>query len=134
MSWTAPTDDGGSEITGYVISWRTGRQSEKTAELDNGQATSYTITGLRNSSVYSVSVEAKNAAGTGDAASVPSGSNNVSVTPAPTAPTPPQDLTVTPGNRTLTLEWDEPADDGGTTFTGYTIENRCGTVSRFSPV
>ena len=84
--------------------------------------------------MYSVSVEAKNAAGTGDAASVPSGSNNVSVTPTPTAPTPPQDLTVTPGNRTLTLSWDEPADDGGTTFTGYTIESRCGTVSRFSPV
>ena len=133
LSWTAPSD-GDSEITGYVITWRTGRQSTKTAELDNGEATSYTITGLRNSSVYSVSVEAKNAAGTGDAASVPSGSNNVSVTPAPTAPTTPQDLTVTPGNRTLTLSWDEPADDGGTTFTGYTIENRCGTVSRFSPV
>ena len=134
LSWTAPADDGGSEISGYVISWKTGRQSTKTAELDNGEATSYTITGLRNSSVYSVSVRAKNAAGTGDAASVPSGSNNFSVTPAPTGPTTPQDLTVTPGNRTLTLSWEEPADDGGTTFTGYTIENRCGTVSRFSPV
>ena len=134
LSWTAPSDDGGSEITGYVISWKTGRQSEKTAELDNGQATSYTITGLRNSTVYSVSVLAKNAAGTGDAASVPSGNNNVSVTPVPTAPTPPQDLTVTPGNRTLTLIWEEPADDGGTTFTGYTVEKRCGTVSRFSSV
>ena len=134
LSWTAPADDGGSEITGYVISWRAGRQSTKTAELDNGQATSYTITGLRNSSVYSVSVRAQNAAGRGDAASVPSGSNNFSVTPVPTAPTTPQDLTVTPGNRTLTLDWEEPADDGGTTFTGYTIENRCGTVSRFNPV
>ena len=134
LSWTAPADDGGSEISGYVISWKTGRQSTKTAELDNGQATSYTITGLRNSSVYSVSVRAINATGTGDAASVPTGNNNFSVTPTPTAPTTPQDLTVTPGNRTLTLIWKEPADDGGTTFTGYTIENRCGSVSRFSPV
>ena len=134
LSWTAPADDGGSEITGYVISWRAGRQSTKTAELDNGEATSYTITGLRNSSVYSVSVRAKNAAGAGDAASVPTGSNNFSVTPVPTAPTTPRDLTVTTGNQTLTLSWEEPADDGGTTFTGYTIENRCGTVSRFSPV
>ena len=117
-----------------MISWRAGRQSTKTAELDNGEATSYTITGLRNSSVYSVSVRAKNAAGAGDAASVPTGSNNFSVIPVPTAPTTPQDLTVTPGNQTLTLSWEEPADDGGTTFTGYTIENRCGTVSRFNPV
>ncbi len=134
LSWTAPADDGGSKISGYVISWRTGRQPTETAELDNGQATSYTITGLRNFSVYSVSVRAKNAAGTGDAASVRPGSNNFSVTPAPTAPTTPRDLTVTPGNRILTLEWKEPADNGGTTFTGYTIENRCGAVSQFSPV
>ena len=83
LSWTAPADDGGSEISGYVISWRAGRQSTKTAELDNGEATSYTITGLRNSSVYSVSVRAKNAAGAGDAASVPTGSNNFSVTQHP---------------------------------------------------
>ena len=99
-----------------MINWKTGRQSTKTAELDNGEATSYTITGLRNSSVYSVSLRAKNAAGAGDSASVPSGSNNFSVTPVPTAPTTPQDLTVTPGNQTLTLIWEEPADDGGTTF------------------
>ncbi len=132
LRWTAPADDGGSEITGYVISWKTGRQSTRTAEINNGDATSYTITGLRNSTVYSVWVQATNAAGTGDRASAPTGTNNFSVTPAPNAPTAPQDLTVTPGNRTLTLNWKEPADDGGTTFTGYTIENRCGTASRFS--
>ena len=134
LSWTAPADDGGSEITGYVISWRTGRQSTKTAEIDDGAATSYTITGLRNSTVYSVWVQATNAAGTGDRAAVPTGNNSVSVTPTPSPPSAPQELTVTPGNRTLTLKWREPADDGGTTFTGYTVENRCGTASRFSPV
>ncbi|MXW60664.1 MAG: hypothetical protein F4Z58_12040 [Acidimicrobiaceae bacterium] len=134
LSWTAPADDGGSEITGYLISWRTGRQSTRTAELDDGAATSYTITGLRNSSVYSVTVRAKNAVGNGEAATVPAGSNNALVTPTPTAPTAPRDLTVTPGNQMLTLRWKEPADDGGTTFTGYTIERRCGTANRYSQV
>ena len=132
LSWTAPADDGGGDITGYVISWRTGRQSTSTAEIDDGAATSYTITGLRNSTVYSVWVQAVNAAGTGDDARVPPGNGNVSVTPTPSAPTVPQDLTVTAGSQTLTLRWKEPADDGGTTFTGYNIEYRCGSASRFN--
>lgn len=134
LSWTTPADDGGSAITGYLISWRTGRQATGTAELDDGEATSYTVTGLRNSAVYSVTVRARNAVGNGEPATVPAGSNNVSVTPTPTAPTAPQDLTVTPGDRTLTLRWKEPADDGGVTLTGYTIERRCGTAARYSRV
>ncbi len=134
LTWTAPADDGGSDITGYVVSWRTGRQSTQTAEIDDGAATSYTITGLRNSTVYSVWVQAVNAAGTGDRAAAPTGNNSVSVTPAPSAPSAPQDLTVTPDNQTLTLRWKEPADDGGTTFTGYTVESRCGTANQFNQV
>ena len=134
LSWTAPADDGGSEITGYVIRWKTGRQATVTVELDDGAATSYTITGLRNSLPYSVWVRAVNAAGTGDSARVPSGTNNASVTPTPTAPSVPRDLTVTPGNQMLTLRWIEPADDGGTTFTGYTIERLCGDNTQWFPV
>ena len=75
-----------------------------------------------------------NAAGTGDSARVPSGTNNASVTPTPTAPSVPRDLTVTPGNQMLTLRWIEPADDGGTTFTGYTIERLCGDNTQWFPV
>ncbi len=126
LSWSAPDDDGGSEITGYLVSWRTGRQpSADTADVA-GDATGYTITGLRNSTVYSVWVQAVNAAGTGESASVPAGTDSAAVTPAPTAATAPQNLTVTPGDRALGLIWTEPADDGGTVLIDYTAEHRCG--------
>ena len=96
LSWTAPEDDGGSEITGYVVSWRTGRQASADTADVAGDATGYTITGLRNTANYSVWVAAVNAAGTGESASVPAGTANVSVSPTPTASTAPQNVTVTP--------------------------------------
>ena len=132
LSWTAPEDDGGSEITGYVVSWRTGRQaSAETADVA-GDVTGYTVSGLRNSLNYSVWVAAVNAAGTGEPASVPAGTDSVSVSPTPTASTAPQNVTVTqapapatPGEA-LAVSWTAPADDGGTVLINYTIENRCG--------
>ena len=126
LSWTAPADDGGSEITGYVVSWRTGRQASADTADVAGDVTAYTITGLRNATNYSVWVAAVNAAGTGETASVPAGTDSVSVKPTPTASTAPQNLTVTPGNAMLAVSWTAPADDGGTVLINYTIENRCG--------
>ncbi len=129
LSWTAPDDDGGSEITGYLVSWRTGRQpSADTADVA-GDATGYTITGLDNSKNYSVWVQAVNDAGTGESASVPAGTDSVAVTPAPTAATAPQNLTVTPEGGALFLTWQEPADSGGTVLINYTHERRCGTTT-----
>ena len=129
LSWTAPADDGGSEITGYVVSWRTGRQASADTADVAGDATGYTITGLRNATNYSVWVAAVNAAGTGETASVPAGTENVSVSPKRTASTAPQNVTVTPMSTLLIVSWTAPADDGGTDLlaTGaYTVENRCG--------
>ena len=128
LSWTAPEDDGGSEITGYVVSWRTGRQASADTADVAGDATGYTITGLSNSLNYSVWVAAVNAAGTGESTSVPAGTANVSVRPVPTAATAPQNLTVTPvpAGSALVVSWTAPADDGGTILLNYTVDYRCG--------
>ena len=125
LSWTAPEDDGGSEITGYVVSWRTGRQASADTADVAGDATGYTITGLSNATSYSVWVAAVNAAGTGESASVPAGTANVSVSPVPTAATAPQNVTVTPANTALAVSWTAPADDGGTVLLNYTVQHRC---------
>ena len=125
LTWTAPEDDGGSEITGYVVSWRTGRQASANTADVAGDATGYTITDLSNASTYSVWVAAVNAAGTGETASVPAGTDSDAVSPTPTAATGPQNVTVTPSDMALTVSWTAPADDGGTVLLHYTVDRRC---------
>ena len=139
LSWTAPEDDGGSEITGYVVSWRTGRQASADTADVAGDATGYTIMGLRNTANYSVWVAAVNAAGTGESASVPAGTDNVSVSPTPTEATAPQNVTVSQNPQAvgtgLAVSWTAPADDGGTVLlaTGaYTVQHRCGDTGEWS--
>ncbi|MXW76744.1 MAG: hypothetical protein F4Z58_12045, partial [Acidimicrobiaceae bacterium] len=129
LSWTAPEDDGGSEITGYVVSWRTGRQATADTADVAGDATGYTITGLDNTKSYSVWVAAMNAAGTGEAAMVPAGTDSTNVSPKPQAASAPQNFTVKAGNALLNLSWTAPADDGGTTLLNYTVQIRCGDVT-----
>ena len=135
LSWTVPADDGGSEITGYVVSWRTGRQAMADTADVAGDATGYTITGLDNTKNYSVTVAASNAAGTGDPAAVPGGDGGAAVTPVPTKSTAPQNLTVTPvgAGEALNVSWTAPADDGGTVLIDYSIQSRCGDATAWDP-
>ncbi|MDA7961996.1 MAG: YDG domain-containing protein [Gammaproteobacteria bacterium] len=66
VSWSAPTDTGGSAITGYAI-----RQGEEAASptwsdvTHSGTATTATITGLDSGKTYEVQIAAINALGTG---------------------------------------------------------------------
>jgi outer membrane protein OmpA-like peptidoglycan-associated protein len=61
VSWTAPTDNGGADITGYSVTADPGGQTCTTTG-----DTTCTVTGLTDGDSYTFAVTATNGAGTGD--------------------------------------------------------------------
>src|SRR5690349_3070695 len=52
VSWTAPSNNGGSAITAYTITPYIGSAAQAPVTVNNGSATSATVTGLTNGSAY----------------------------------------------------------------------------------
>ncbi len=116
LTWTEPTDDGGSAITDYIIQYSSDAGTTWRIFADDVSTdTNATVTNLTNGIQYQFRVNATNVAGTGPA------SNVVSSTPrgAPGAPT---SLAATIGNERVVLTWTEPTDDGGSAITDYIIQ------------
>ena len=123
VGWTAPTENGGSDITGYKVQWKSGAQSfgsSRQHTTADGAATSYTIPSLTNGTEYTVRVLAVNAVGDSAASNTDTG------TPS-TTPSDPTNVQAS-GNAELTVTWDAP-DDGGSAITGYTVQWKSGTQS-----
>lgn len=64
VSWSAPSDNGGSAITGYTVQWSP-HPNFDTVSSANVTGSPYTITNLTVSTAYYVRVRAKNAIGSG---------------------------------------------------------------------
>lgn len=109
LSWTAPTDDGGDTISDYVVTTNGGGQA---LHIDcPGNETTCDV-GLTNGITYSISVAAANLAGVGPS------SNTITGEPEG-PPFPPTGTVAIGGNRSLTVSWLAPTDDGGQPITGY---------------
>ncbi len=122
LSWDNPSD---TSITKYQVrsKVRNSDDSTYTAWTDisgsGADTLTHTVTGLSNGTRYTFAVRAVNATGNGLVATV-----NARPIAVPAAPT---NLTATPGNGEVALEWDDPDDstiikyqystDGGTNFT-----------------
>ena len=77
VSWTAPASDGGAEVTGYKVQWKSGTEaydasafSTRQAVLNDPALLSHTITDLTVGTTYTVRVLAVNAVSDGVAAEV----------------------------------------------------------------
>jgi len=66
LHWTAPEDNGGAEITNYVIHCRPENEAEwKPATADKVPKTEHALTKLKTNVVYEFKVAAVNKVGTG---------------------------------------------------------------------
>ena len=118
LSWTVPTSDGGSPITGYNVYRGTSPGGgAATPVASNVASSSFTDTGLTNGTTYYYKVAAVNAVGT----SPQSGEASATPQTAVTAPSAPQGLTATGSNGAVQLSWSAPASNGGAAVTGYNV-------------
>jgi len=110
LTWSPPSNDGGSDITGYEYQVDQGDWKDAGA----ADARSVVVSDLDNLTPYTFSLRAGNAAGPGAAATV-------RATPRAelTAPSVPRNLAAEPGDTVVRITWDPPADDGGSALTGY---------------
>jgi alpha-tubulin suppressor-like RCC1 family protein len=113
IKWGPPTSNGGSAITGYVVTLAAGTEVHTTPQLP-ASARSTTVTGLTNGREYTVTVYATNAGSQGTS------SNPIFVTPR-TTPGVPTSVTCQPGNTTVDLSWLPPSSDGGSVITRYEV-------------
>jgi uncharacterized protein (TIGR02145 family) len=115
ITFSAPTSDGGSTITGYTVTSNPG------SITGNGTASPITVTGLTNGIAYTFTVTATNANGTG-----PASAASNSVTPSTTVPGSPIIGSATKGNAVATVTFTAPISDGGSAITGYTATSNPG--------
>ena len=117
VSWTAPSSNGGSPITGYTVT-----SSPGSFHCTTTTETSCNVTGLTNGTAYTFAVTATNSVGTGPAG------NSASITPA-TTPGAPQSIIASPGNATATVSWSAPSSNGGAAITSYTVTSSPGSFT-----
>ena len=120
LSWTAPVLTGGSPITDYTVTVRTGTTVVPAGPpiVITVTGTTATVTGLTNGTAYNFQVRAVNAQGTG----APGTSGTVIPATVPDAPTVGTaagvNSTTTAGS--ATLAW-TPGFNGGSAITSYSI-------------
>ncbi len=67
LQWQPPKDDGGAEITNYVVEYRLEDALKWTQAKDKTNSISFTVNGLKEGRVYEFRVSAENQAGVGPA-------------------------------------------------------------------
>lgn len=118
LSWTAG-GNGGSVITGYKIYRGTDPGSlTEIHEVTGIDSTTWTDNSVTYGQYYHYAIASINRAGTGDQ------STTKGALPI-TTPSAPQNIEVTQvASQSVSIQWDAPADNGGSSITGYVVYQR----------
>ncbi len=115
LAWSAPTFDGGADVTSYAVELRPEGTDEwivsNAVSLDG---TTASVGGLENGVAYELRVAAINPAGRGPW--VQASSTPRTVPDAPTA------VTASPRSGGMAVTWEAPGFDGGAALGGYVLE------------
>ncbi|OLS18881.1 MAG: Amylopullulanase precursor [Candidatus Heimdallarchaeota archaeon LC_3] len=124
LSWSTPSSDGGSAITSYKI-YRGDASGGPYTLISTSSLTNFTDTNVQNGDVYFWVVTAVNVKGEGtESAEI---STLVATTPGITT-----GLVAISGNNSISLSWDVPNSNGGSTITNYTIYKSATSGSGFT--
>lgn len=118
VTWNAPDSNGGSVVTGYVV---TSSPWSPNNPLTVGNVTAATMTGLFTDQAYNFTVRAVNKVGTGEPSN-----HSGAVVPLlnphpPTHPGVPTSVVAVVGRQHTEIDWTAPNRDGGSRITGYVI-------------
>lgn len=123
LNWSAAANNG-STITAYKV-YRSTSSGTETLLTTLGAVTTYTDTSLTNGTTYYYKVSAVNGIGEGAQSSEASGTpQHVTVPDAPTG------VSAVAGVGTATVSFTPPANNGGSTITGYTVTSSPGGFTR----
>jgi hypothetical protein len=125
LSWSAPSSNGGSSITQYLVYDRfTGSSTFAQVATTSFSVTTSSVTSLTNGQSYDFEVVAQNGVGTSTA------SNIASSTPY-TIPSVPTGVSATAGNAEATISF-TPGSNGGSSILYYTVVSTPSNISASS--
>ncbi len=122
VTWTAPTDTGGSDISAYHLRYREYGSGSWEIITEGIDGTSHVISDLTNGTVYEVQARAINADGGIGAWSESAVSTLPALATVPDAPAAP---TLYAGTGRIVARWSAP-ENNGSTITGYELRYRIG--------
>jgi len=133
VEWDAPEQDGGSEITKYIVEKADPNRKVYTTIGDTDSSTlRYKATKLYEGSEYLFQVSAENSIGQGPPCTM---KESVTAKLSFEPPSPPRNVHVEDVTKTsCKITWEAPKSDGGSPIKGYYVEKSTARSTRFTKV